>query len=349
MSQKHNKNKIEELEAKIKKLEKKQNLLEKVLNILPLGIQIFDKDGISHLINEKQKELLGLPDLSEGIGKFNVLNDPYSIATGASEIYKKAYEGKSHKHKYQYNLGIDENKWNTRKDTRIFYERIVPLINESSETEFVLALLEDITEKETSEKELIQSEARHKDFVNHSPDILYKFSSQRGSIFWSDRVKDILGYEPKELTDDPFLWKNSIHPDDRVKVEEAIKDFEKGGKYSIEYRIKTKENKWIWLHDYFMFKKSVGDEVIIEGHAADITRRKALEIEIDKIRDRFELAMYATNDGIWDWDLLTNEIYYSPNWKMMLGYGVDELPDKFSVWEQLTHPEDVDRSWNIFK
>jgi PAS domain S-box-containing protein len=57
------------------------------------------------------------------------------------------------------------------------------------------------------------------------------------------------------------------------------------------------------------------------------------------------LAVNATRDGIYDWNLLTNEIYYSPAWKSMLGYKDEELPNDFSVWEKLTTDEDIKKSW----
>ncbi|WP_321492355.1 PAS domain S-box protein [uncultured Desulfobacter sp.] len=60
---------------------------------------------------------------------------------------------------------------------------------------------------------------------------------------------------------------------------------------------------------------------------------------------RFQRAMDASKDGIFDWDLETKKIYYSPGWKRMLGYEPDELPDDFSIWETLTHPDDVKASW----
>lgn len=62
---------------------------------------------------------------------------------------------------------------------------------------------------------------------------------------------------------------------------------------------------------------------------------------------RFERAMDASKDGIFDWDIETNDIYYSPGWKRMLGYEPDELPDAFSTWETLTRPDDVKASWEM--
>lgn len=55
------------------------------------------------------------------------------------------------------------------------------------------------------------------------------------------------------------------------------------------------------------------------------------------------LAMRATNDGLWDWNLETDEVYYSPSWKSMLGYKEDELDSNLNTWATLVHPEDKDR------
>lgn len=60
---------------------------------------------------------------------------------------------------------------------------------------------------------------------------------------------------------------------------------------------------------------------------------------------RFQRAMDASKDGIFDWDIETKEIYYSPGWKRMLGYEPEELPDDSSIWGTLMHPDDVKASW----
>jgi PAS domain S-box-containing protein len=79
----------------------------------------------------------------------------------------------------------------------------------------------------------------------------------------------------------------------------------------------------------------------------DITERKKAELALMKSDERFELAMKASNDGLFDWNLETNDIYYSPGWKRILGYEDHELPNDFSVWETTTHPEDVLKSWEL--
>ncbi len=77
----------------------------------------------------------------------------------------------------------------------------------------------------------------------------------------------------------------------------------------------------------------------------EIVERVNFEKALMESDERFNLAMKAANDGLFDWNIETNTIYYSPRWKSMLGYREDELPDDFSVWEDLTHPADVKESW----
>ncbi len=65
--------------------------------------------------------------------------------------------------------------------------------------------------------------------------------------------------------------------------------------------------------------------------------------ELAESEERFALAVRGTSDGIWDWDIRTNKVFFSPPWKSMIGYADDEIANDFSTFENLLHPEDHDR------
>jgi PAS domain S-box-containing protein len=72
----------------------------------------------------------------------------------------------------------------------------------------------------------------------------------------------------------------------------------------------------------------------------EIAERTRAEQALRASDERYALVMRGTNDGFWDWNILTNEAYFSPRWKTMLGYGEQELNSTFEEWEGRLHPED---------
>ncbi len=104
----------------------------------------------------------------------------------------------------------------------------------------------------------------------------------------------------------------------------------------------------------------VGDESAIEGLQAGaddyleapydgmrlvakvtrLTERARFEEALRESEERYALAARGANDGLWDWDLRTDEVYFSARWKSMLGYREDEIGSRVREWLDRVHPDD---------
>ncbi|MDJ0659873.1 MAG: PAS domain S-box protein [Crocosphaera sp.] len=93
---------------------------------------------------------------------------------------------------------------------------------------------------------------------------------------------------------------------------------------------------------------------LIQELQAEITRLKAdqkvaitMQETLRENEERWQLVLQGTNEGIWDWNLKTDEMFFSPRWKEMLGYDDQELPNHIDTWKQLLHPQDTERVMKI--
>ncbi|NWG86814.1 MAG: CHASE domain-containing protein [Hydrogenophilaceae bacterium] len=81
---------------------------------------------------------------------------------------------------------------------------------------------------------------------------------------------------------------------------------------------------------------------VFAGMMRDITERKQAEEALRASEERFDLAIRGANDGLWDWNLKNNTVYYSPRWKEMLGYADYEVSPSLEEWSSRVHPDDLE-------
>jgi len=198
-----------------------------------------------------------------------------------------------------------------------------------------------------------ESEERYRSLVTSLPVGIFRSTLEGKVLSANPAMIKLYGYDSfEELTNVPA---EAFYSDENPR-KKMLNDLKKEG-HLLDYETleKKKDGSLIWVStNYKLVYNDFDDTNYINGVVYNITERKQAEQELLKAKEkaeeseeRFDLAMKAASDGLFDWNLKTNEIYYSPAWKKMLGYEDHELPNDFSVWEKTTDPEDVKKSWEL--
>ena len=152
---------------------------------------------------------------------------------------------------------------------------------------------------------------------------------------------EILGYTHAELS--TKSWLDITYPGD-IETDKLYKDHLLAGEIqncALEKRYVRKDGSLVWVKlTESLVRQSSGEPKFIIRVIEAISDRKPVEEEINKVKERLELVSYASNDGFWDWNWVTGEVYYSPRWKEMLGYLDHELPNELMSWEKVIFEED---------
>lgn len=154
---------------------------------------------------------------------------------------------------------------------------------------------------------------------------------------------EMLGYSETELLQ--MHVSEFTHPEDKEWTGAYFRSLVSGkiDNYQLEKRYITQDKRTLWVQLSVTLFSMLEDEPQYMGMMQDITQRKVIETMLREREERFELAMRGANDGIWDWNLETQEVYYSPRWKSMLGYQEHELAPNVQTFSDLLHPDERDQ------
>ena len=188
--------------------------------------------------------------------------------------------------------------------------------------------------------ELRESEEKHRQMVTNISDVIAIMGIDGILKYKSPNIEKWFGWQPEDLIGtDGWL---TVHPDDLERIQkEFFTLLDKDNSVAtVEYRYKCKDGSYKWIE---LTAVNLTNDPMISGvlmNYRDITDSKHAEEELRESEERFTLAIEGTGAGLWDWDMVKDQVVYSAQWKTMLGYEVHEVDDTFSGWKNLWHPDD---------
>ena len=206
----------------------------------------------------------------------------------------------------------------------------------------MLGTMQDITERKQVESALQQSQRDYALLVNSIDGVVWEMDVPTFHFtFVSRQAERILGYPIEHWLADANFWKDHIHPEDRDwAFDFCVQATRRQQNHNFDYRMIAADGRIVWIHDLVTVVVEFDHPAKLRGVMVDITASKHAEEALRETRERAQLLVEASNVGLWDWNLLTNEVFFSPEWKLHLGYANHELPDRYEEWESRLHPED---------
>jgi diguanylate cyclase (GGDEF)-like protein/PAS domain S-box-containing protein len=263
-------------------------------------------------------------------------HDAFSISREAlGELYQRLIEGDQTAEKGE--------GWYRRKDGSRFlvesFRRALP----SAEGHIIVAVARDITEQRKREEEL----RRFRLALDNSADMIVLID--RATMSFVDVNKTackLLGYSREELLE---MGPQDVLPMSREELERsydtliATPSANTGVLISgMRSHYRRKDGTLLPFESTRRVLRS-GDGYIIAAISRDIRDRLASEAALKGSNERFDIAVRATNDAIWDWDLATDEVWWNENFAKVFGVPRETGALSRRFWEEGIHPDDRDR------
>lgn len=301
---------------------KQKNMFELVINSVPE--KIFWKDINSKYLgcNSAFIESVGKNSIEDVIGKtdFDLIwaNEAQKFINDDKEIINSGIAKLNYEESYIIKNG-ENIWWKTSK---------MPLKDISGKTIGILSTSEDITEQKKAEDSLKQSEERFDLAVKGSNDAIWDWDDMESDEYWwSDRLYEILGYEPGEVEARISNWVKWMHPDDSDNVTKVLNKHLKGNEpYQVEFRMQKKDGSYAWVAvSGESMRDNTGKPTRMAGSLSDITERKNVELEIKESEARFRTIINQAGDALYLCNM-KGEIKMVNNYSTeMLGYSSNEF------------------------
>lgn len=216
-----------------------------------------------------------------------------------------------------------------------------------------LVLARDITETRRAEAAREQAEASLREalsdlntLLNNCPFGVVEMDRNFRITRWTGFAEKIFGWSAEEVVGKhPFEFP-IIHSDDRGHVERVFDSLPTVGQKSVSSfnRNNTKDGRSIsceWINSVLVDGQGRPSKVL--SLVTDVTARVKAQEDLRASEERLALVLKASNDGLWDWNMETGEIYWSPRYHDILGDPDQRLTPSFAEWERMVHPDDREK------
>jgi len=205
------------------------------------------------------------------------------------------------------------------------------------------SIARDITKRKIVEKQLKKLSTA----IKQSPSIIVITDLEGKIEYVNPRFSKITGYPSKEVVgENPRILKSG-ELNNRIydKLWETIIS---GKEWHGQFLNKKKNGELYWESAAIspIFDES-GNIINYFKVAEDITKRKKAEKQLIRSIIETELFLNATTDGIWEWNFITNKLFFSDRYYTMLGYKPHEFKPTYENWLKRIHPDDVEQAKKV--
>ncbi|XGV96505.1 MAG: PAS domain S-box protein [Leptolyngbya sp. BL-A-14] len=185
-----------------------------------------------------------------------------------------------------------------------------------------------------------QSEARYRAIVQDQTELIARFRPDGTLSFVNAAYCRYFGVEPENVIG--HHYRPAVFSEDYDRVAQLVNTINQDQPtVIIENRVVVRgEVRWTQWVNHALFDPQ-GTLVEVQAVGRDTHDLKQAEEALRESEKRLQLALEASGDGLWDWNIQTDSIYNNARYSEMLGYDADELPQETSTWEQLVHPDDM--------
>jgi diguanylate cyclase (GGDEF)-like protein/PAS domain S-box-containing protein len=187
---------------------------------------------------------------------------------------------------------------------------------------------------------LRESEERFKAFMDNTPAIAWMKDDRGRYVYVNAHFETAFSFRQTDVAgkSQVAVWS----PEALQQMEANDREVLSGGKPAQLYDAAVDESgrrKHWWI---LQFPVEDGSGLrFVGGLAMDVSERRQAEEALRASEERYALAARSVNDGLWDWNLKTNEVYFSSRWKSMLGYEDGEVGTDPDEWFKRVHPDDI--------